>query len=284
MTPRLGEVRLARASRAAALIRGWCLAGCLGMGLGLGLAISPVWAAPLNALGNAPAWSDLSPQQRQVLAPLAQQWAAMDDTSRGKWAQVATEYPRLSKKERERLDERLSRWAQMQPIERGQARARFQDARALSPQERQQRWEAYQALSEDERQDLARQGQRRQQPVFLPDNAVGPREASQLKAQKRRLARQSDARKDNVVPPVAPDARKAARVVTPATVQAPRGATTRLVNEPSAPALHQQTGLPKIATTDGFVDPVTLLPRRGAQSTGMQPTPLRREKSDSQGR
>lgn len=281
MTPRMGEVRLARASRAAALIRGWCLAGCLGMGLGL--AISPVWAAPLNALGNAPAWSDLSPQQRQVLAPLAQQWAAMDDTSRGKWAQVATEYPRLSKKERERLDERLSRWAQMQPIERGQARARFQDARALSPQERQQRWEAYQALSEDERQDLARQAQRRQKPVYLPDNAVGPREATQLKDQKRRLARQNDARKDNVVPPVTPDARKAARVVTPATVQAPRGATTRLVNEPAAPALHQQTGLPKIATTDGFVDPVTLLPRRGAQSTGMQPTP-RREKSAPQGR
>jgi len=41
MTPRMGEVHLARASRAAALIRGWCLAGCLGMGLGL--AISPVW-------------------------------------------------------------------------------------------------------------------------------------------------------------------------------------------------------------------------------------------------
>jgi hypothetical protein len=278
MTQRGGAIRHARGTWPSGLLSRMCLAWCLALWAGA------VMATPLNALGNAPAWGDLSAQQRQVLAPLENQWATMDDTSRGKWAQVATEYPRLSRKERERLDERLSRWAQLAPIERGQARARFQDARALSPQERQQRWEAYQALSDDEREDLARQAQRRQQPVYLPDNAVGPREASQLKDQKQRLSRQSDARKDNVVPPVASDARKAARVVTPATVRAPRGATTRLVNEPPAPALHQQTGLPKIATTDGFVDPVTLLPRRGAQSTGMQPaTNQRTEKSDARG-
>jgi hypothetical protein len=252
---------------------GW---GAILLGLIAGAPVS-AQTATLNALGEAPAWSALSRQQQQVLAPLAPKWATMDDTSRGKWASVADRYHRLSPQEQQRIDNRLASWAKMDPIQRGEARARFQQAQGLSAQERQRRWEAYQALPEQEREDLARQAQRRSQPVYLRDNVAGPREAPQQEDWRRRNERQTDIRKVNTVPTVAPAPRVSGRVVTPTTVKASRGATTRLVNAPASPALHQQAGLPKITSTDGFVDPVTMLPRRGAQSTRMVTTPSARK-------
>ena len=48
-------------------------------------------------------------------------------------------------------------------------------------------------------------------------------------------------------------------------IQRGSGATTNLVSKPTTPPMHQQTGLPKVAATPGFVDSATLLPKRGAQ-------------------
>jgi hypothetical protein len=48
-------------------------------------------------------------------------------------------------------------------------------------------------------------------------------------------------------------------------VQRGAGATTSLVSKPATPPLHQQSGLPKVSASPGFVDSATLLPRRGAQ-------------------
>lgn len=237
------------------------------------------WAAPprVDVAGDSPSWGQLSAEQRRVLQPLAAQWDSMDDTSRGKWATVALQYKRLSPAEQRRVDDRLTEWTRLAPRQRGEARLRFQQTRELTPEERQRRWNAYQALPEDERRELAQQAQRRAQPSRLPDAAAGPRDAQELERRQRKTEQQ--ARKSNDVPP-APPLRPTGKAVTPATVKAASGATTRLVTEPPAPPLHQHAGLPKIAATEGFVDPVTLLPRKGAQSAGMVPPPPR----DSQGR
>jgi hypothetical protein len=56
------------------------------------------------------------------------------------------------------------------------------------------------------------------------------------------------------------------RPVAPAVVQVRPGASTAPITRPRLPPLHHQAGLPKIAATADFVDPVTLLPRRGAQA------------------
>jgi hypothetical protein len=56
-----------------------------------------------------------------------------------------------------------------------------------------------------------------------------------------------------------------AQPVGPTVVKRGSGATTNLVSKPATPPLHQQTGLPKVAATPGFVDSATLLPQRGAQ-------------------
>ena len=58
--------------------------------------------------------------------------------------------------ERQRIQERMTEWARMTPDERGRARLQFQEARQISPQERQARWDAYLALPADERRALAK--------------------------------------------------------------------------------------------------------------------------------
>jgi hypothetical protein len=76
-----------------------------------------------------------------------------------------------------------------------------------------------------------------------------------------------------MVPNAAPGSVSNRTVVRPGMVNAGTGATTNLVNQRPTPSFHQQTGLPKIAATQGFVDPVTMLPKKGAQSAAMAPTP-----------
>ncbi len=226
---------------------------------------------PIKSDANA-AWHQLSGAQRQVLAPLQEHWAGMDDISRDKWLGVAERYPKLSPAEQGRVRERMAQWSKVPAQERGEARLRFQQSRQLTPDERQKKWEAYQALSAEDRTDLQRQGLRRAKPVFLGDNTPGPREAKQAFAIKRNPATTQTDRKSNVVPTPNGNALASASVA-PTIVKGGTGATTTLVTQRPSPPLHQQSGLPKITATKGFVDPVTLLPQRGAQGAGMAAAP-----------
>jgi hypothetical protein len=138
----------------------------------------------------------------------------------------------------------LSDWSRLTPQERASARLNFQEARQLSPQERQQQWETYRALPADQRRALAEQSDRAR-----PAAETEPRSAAATL-------------KSNQVRTPAPAAPKP---VGPTVVQRGAGATTNLVSKPATPPLHQQAGMPKLAATPGFVDSKTLLPKRGAQ-------------------
>jgi hypothetical protein len=235
-------------------------------------AIAPAPAAAASA------WSKLSAAQRETLKPLAEQWSSMDDNGREKWINVAARYPQLSAAEQKRMQERMTQWAHLQPSERGEARLRFQQTRKLSPIERQEKWAEYQALPSTDRADLTRQGERKSKVVFLPDNLAGPREAAQIFASKQRQASGTSATKSNVVPNALTATGPTPTSVAPALIKAGSGATTTLVTQAANPPLHQHTGLTKITTSKSFVDPVTLLPRKGAQSAAMASLP-----SNSQG-
>lgn len=221
-------------------------------------------ASAQSAQAGAPAWQSLTPAQRQVLQPLAAQWGDLPASSREKWLQVAVRYPKLTATEQQRLRERMNQWASLPATERGEARLRFQQARQLSPAERQQKWEAYQALSAEDRDQLGRQARQKADPAGMATSAA-PSAPSQSS---RRLVT-ADGRKANVVPAAGQRRAPAPTVVAPALIKEGPGATTRLVTQPATPPLHQQAGLPKITATRVFVDPVTLLPRKGAQGAGM---------------
>ncbi len=235
-------------------------------GICIGLYPTVAQAATSDPSATVQAWASLSPVQQQILAPLAKQWGQLDAFSQEKWLRVADRYPSLPSDAQQRVVDRMNKWAALPDSERGQARVRFQQAQQLSPEERQQRWQAYQALSPQEREELARVGWRKKNPVLLEQTQTGPPELAQ--AQNQRTMNSDGAGKQNMAAPTAPTSPAA---VTPALVKSGAGATTSLVNQIANQPAHQQVGLPKINTSQGFVNPQTLLPLRGQQGAGMTP-------------
>jgi hypothetical protein len=219
--------------------------------LALAIAAALLTGGAVLAQEAGPAWSSLSPAQRTALAPLQRDWSGIDGPRKQKWLEIAARFPAMPPAERARVQARMTEWARMTPQERGRARLQFQEARQVPPQERQARWEAYQALPPEQKAELKQR-------------ATPPAPASRPPA--------SASRKSNIVPN--PGYAAPARPVAPTMVQATPGATTTLVTRPPAPPAHQQTGLPKIAATPGFVDSKTLLPKRGPQgAAAVRPAP-----------
>ncbi len=205
-------------------------------------------------------WRDLSPQQRSALAPLERDWAALDVPRRQKWLEIAARYPQRPAAEQARVQARMSEWTRLTPTERGQARLNYQQAREVPAADRQARWEAYQALSDEQRRRLAARAAPTTAATAAP---VRPRGSAVPEVQAPA--------KSNLVPN--PAYGVAPRAVAPTVVQAKPGATTTLMSDRRAPPLHQQTGLPKIAATPGFVDSATLQPKRGPQGAAVVKRP-----------
>jgi hypothetical protein len=217
------------------------------------LVLTVAFAGPSGAADRSLSWASLTGPQQLALAPLKSYWTSIDANGRQKWLEVAARYPAMPSDEQERVQRYMASWAALTPAERARARLQFQEARRLSPEERQALWEAYRALSEEERQQLAqaaRPGAKRPSPVNGAASAPSPTTA-----------------KSNVV--AAPAAPRP-RTVTPVVVQARPGVSTTSIASPPSPPAHHQTGLPKIVATPTFVDPATLLPKRGPQGAAVR--------------
>ena len=113
-----------------------------------------VAAAPAH---GKPSWKDLSPAQRQALQPLAPHWDRLNEQHKLKWLALSKNYPTLSSEEQAKLHLRMSKWATLSQQQRTQARQNFQEIKKLSPEQKTSQWEAYQALSAEEKRKLARQ-------------------------------------------------------------------------------------------------------------------------------
>lgn len=223
---------------------------------GSGLYVVPARAQPATAAAAATdhGWSSLSPAQQKALQPLAAGWHTIDLPRRTKWIEIADRFPTLSPDEQARMQAKMTEWAQLSPADRGKARMLFQQAKQVSPGDRGSKWEAYQALPEDERRQLAERAAR-------TASAARPAAASQARAAS---GERSSGTKSNLVPNPAFAAPPVA--VSPTIVQGSPGATTSLMSQRPEPPSHQQTGLPKITAMPGFVDQATLQPRRGPQA------------------
>lgn len=213
--------------------------------------------APVNAPSTpqGPAWSQLNAGQQAALAPLQQDWAMIDAPRKQKWLELAARFPQMSGDEQARVQRRMAEWARMSPEQRGEARLNYQQARQLPLEERQSRWEAYRSLPPERRKELAAQAGSLKQSDGQKRGAKGAGEAPRAE----RLERS----KSNIVPN--PRFVAEPKRIAPTVIQAKPGASTNLITQPPSPPPHQQTGLPKVAATPGFVDEATLLPRRGPQ-------------------
>ena len=107
------------------------------------------------AQGGRPTWSELSPSQREALAPLAKDWAGLDADRKRKWLEVASRYPNLSPEGKQRLHERMGEFARLTPEQKNTARENFRRAYEVPAEQRQATVQRYQELPPDKKRELA---------------------------------------------------------------------------------------------------------------------------------
>ncbi len=252
----------ARSDAASLRCRG-AVFGLRGLVLGtLAAGLAALCLAAAAAPESGPAWSELTALQRQALAPIQGTWADTDPARKQKWLEVAERFPAMPAGERSLVQQRMSAWAALSPAERTRARIQFQETRQIGPDERQARWQAYQALPEGERARLAQVQAQAQSQAAKP--AV--RSAAAASAAAMRASDAVGVKRNVVNAAAAPKV----RAVSPTVVQAKPGVTTTTLDQHTAQPLHHQPGLPKIVATPTFVDPTTMLPRRGPQGAAMR--------------
>lgn len=200
-------------------------------------------SAGKHPAGEGVAWSALRPNQQSALRPLEGEWDRIDATRKNKWLEIANKFPSMSAAEQARIQARMTDWTKLTPRERSQARLNFREVQQVPAPERKAKWDAYQALPPDQQQQLAARA------------APAGRKASAPTA--------SLSAKSNTVPNPAHAPRPKAIAAT--VVQAQPGATTNLITKRPSPPAHQKAGMPKIAVAPGYVDQLTLLPKRGPQ-------------------
>ncbi len=255
MTPGARRPATSRRRAALASIIAGCVFGVAGLswaassGAPGGAASSPAHTNVKPASEQGVRWRDLKPGQQAVLKPLEREWPVIGAQHKQKWVELSAGFSKLSPAEQARIQERMTEWARLTTQERGQARLNFQEAKQLNAIDRKARWDEYQALPPEKKQQLAA----RSAPTASAASAATLKSAA---------ARDTQA-KSNIVPN--PALAAPPKVIAPSVVQARPGATTTLITKRPTPPSHQQTGLPKIAATPEFVNKATLLPKRGPQ-------------------
>ncbi len=220
---------------------------------------------PTASLVGVQRWASLSPAQQAVLAPLADEWDGLDAARKSKWLEIAARFHTLTPEQQARLRERMIAWTRMTPAERQQARVGFQSNpqlrdEKLQSEKLQSKWEAYQALTPEERQALAQKGAEK-----AAQKRADPKAAAQ--AQKPLSGAKTD-----FVPPKQAAAPVA---VAPSVLQARPGVSTVLITQGVPQAGRQLPGRRKLIVDPALVDPKTLLPRVPQAPASAASTPAR---------
>ena len=135
-----------------------------GLILAASLNISIAAEPPTTAIIGTPpqpGWSQLSPQQKGILAPLSKDWDSLENIRKKKWLGIADRYPTMKPDEQQRMQDRMREWASLSPAERAKVRDTYKDFKQLPPEQKQvvkQKWEAYSNLPAEEKQRLRETG------------------------------------------------------------------------------------------------------------------------------
>jgi Protein of unknown function (DUF3106) len=244
--------RLTRFRHLLQLATGWAFALALSSSPGVAWPQEQTAAISTNevkATANpGSAWKTLAPAEQQQLAPLQASWDGLPPAQQAKWRSIAQSMATLNPVEQTRMQDRMREWSALSSAARAQARLNFQEMKAIPVESRNSLWEAYQQLPSAERDKLQAQSQAAK---------------SSKSAEKPRGPAEPPKPKSNTLPAAPTPLPKAVSAIV---VQAKPGATTRVMSVAGLQPLHHQAGLPKIVATDEFVDPLTLLPRRGPQA------------------
>jgi hypothetical protein len=210
-------MRFATSLPSAVLLTAGLLLGCASIGFAQSTSSTAATtavahaSAPQKVINTKPEWQELTAAQKQALAPLTQLWPSMTEAHKRKWLALSQNFAQLPEVDKNTLQSRMREWAALSSQQRAQARLNFADAKQMPQDERRSKWEAYQALSPEEKQKLAAQ-----KPVAKVGAALAPKPVSAEKL---------------AVPPTASGNKALPRI---ASDQAAR--TTLLPNTAAAPA------------------------------------------------
>lgn len=127
-----------------------------------------------------PQWTELTVEQRTILAPLSDDWDAMEYNRQKKWLGITRRFPTMLPEEQRRIQAQMQEWGKLTPEQRRLARENFMTANKLPAEKKQelkQKWEEYSSLPEEEKERLKQQAASK--PVPKPGRApVGAAPAS----------------------------------------------------------------------------------------------------------
>lgn len=102
-----------------------------------------------------PLWRELAPGQQQALAPLAAHWDTLNEPQKRKWIALSANFPKMSGEEQAKLHSRMTEWVALSPQQRSIARLNYGATQKIPADDKKAKWEAYQALSPEEKKKLA---------------------------------------------------------------------------------------------------------------------------------
>lgn len=107
-----------------------------------------------------PQWTELTVEQKVVLAPLSDEWDAMDYARQKKWLSITRRFAMMTPDEQRRVQAQMQEWGKLTPEQRRLARENFVSASKLpmeKKQELRQKWQEYSSLPEEEKEKLKQQ-------------------------------------------------------------------------------------------------------------------------------
>ncbi|PVE42451.1 hypothetical protein H663_012065 [Limnohabitans planktonicus II-D5] len=110
---------------------------------------------PSGQQTHSASWLQLTPRQKQALAPLRVQWGTLTAQQQSKWLAISQNFFQLSAVEQSTMHARMADWVALSPEQRNVARFNFNSLQNLPKEDKKAKWEAYQALSADEKSQLS---------------------------------------------------------------------------------------------------------------------------------
>lgn len=117
--------------------------------------------APNNSPSKKPTevkkvpWLELTGSQQRALAPLSPLWSSLSEPQKKKWLAISKNFATLPESEQIVLHSRMAEWATLTPQQRMQARLNFGETNKIPLTEKKAQWDAYQALSDEEKRKLS---------------------------------------------------------------------------------------------------------------------------------
>ncbi len=137
---------------------------------------------PQTVNTGGPMWGELSSSQRDALSPLASRWNQLSEPQKRHWLTLAGNFESMTEAEQEKMLARMTEWANLSTQQRSQARLNYAAANRLSPDDKLAQWEAYQALSEEEKKRLAARAARKPFGAAVAVRPVSPKKLVRIPA------------------------------------------------------------------------------------------------------